>query len=83
MLKVLITLFEALTILMIVSQVIVPIFVRRLPLFWLFRSKSTKTAPDGLDTLADEVDDVVQKRDEVKEKVESVYSTAEKLRKKL
>lgn len=74
---------EIIIIIGIITQIILPMFIPNLRLFWLFKKKPTvEMDKKSIDNLSDEVDEVIKKRDETKEKVDDVFKTAEELKNK-
>jgi|LakMenEpi03Aug12_release.lakeMendotaPanAssembly.Ray.scaffolds.fasta_scaffold1948941_1 hypothetical protein len=70
--------------LFLVFQVILPLFIKKLPLFWSFRKSAVQEqAPaSSLDDLETEVDSTMAQYRETSEKVDSVLEKAQELKEK-
>lgn len=67
----------------LVTQVIIPVFVKDLPLFWLFRPSQPIATVPTLDALDEEVNENLRKRNETKEKVEDIVKKVDGIKSKI
>lgn len=69
----------------ILTQVVIPVLVKDLPLFWLFRPSKPKTTVnvETLDALDKEVDDSVERMKVTKEKVDAVAGKVDDIKSKI